>query len=455
MRSNARRHLRVHGLRIKTRVRSRAIALPPTQPEAPSDIHQSPHRTKHDRISSGSSFSRNQPQNSNAHHGSSTSNQGDGEDPLATMLDEIEFVTPSAEEEDCRASNGRYRRRLSKDDAPLTEIPTECPKLIAEHLEKLIKPPSVWLRQNEGKSSDTTKTIIFPIPGAWPLYETQAYLPNASDMRSNAPDQEHSNSITDHTSSNTLPILKCSASRHITSSLGHTAQLNNLINSASILPAESPAYTSRPAPPASPTRPSLSLNTHTLSALPLSIQDKEYPVHPHAVESTPQAGVSRRDGTWIPTSLMRFSELDSPSTADEYDRALVDVKPGTPFSGRSVDRWLLSNVRLPRDHCVAASRCHRLTPLTSSDVHSFLKFPSHIHSDHAPPYLLAVHPNLVSVGRASPQDAVRTDTPCHPPTWEKRTTLPVPPVRPGSYHISGVISQRKGPSTPPRVHAAA
>lgn len=384
MRSNARRHLRVHGLRIKTRVRSRAIGLPPTQPEALSDIHQSPRGAKHVRISSGSSFSRNQPLNSNTHHGSSTSNQGDGEDPLATMLEEIEFVTPSPEEEDCRTSNGRYRRRLSKEDAPLTEIPTECPKLIAEYLDKLIKPPSVWLRQNESKSSDATKTIIFPIPGAWPLYETQAYLSNPSDMRSNALDQEHSNSITDHTSSNTLPILKYSASRHITSSLDHTDQLNNVINSASIPPAESPAYTSRPGPPASPTRPSLSVTTHTLPALPLSIQDKEYPVHPHAVESTPQAGVSRRDGTWIPTSLMRFSDLDSPSTADGYDGAQVDVKPDTPFPGKSIDRLLLSNVRLPRDHCVAASRCHRLTPLTSSDVHSFLKFPSHIHSDHAP-----------------------------------------------------------------------
>lgn len=255
------------------------------------------------------------------------------------MLDEIEFVIPSPEEEDCRASNGRYRRRLSKDDAPLTEIPTECPKLIAEYLDKLIKPPSVWSRQNEGKSSDATKTIIFPIPGAWPLYETQRYLPDASDLRSNALDHEHSNITTDHSSSNTLPILKCSASRHVTSSLDHTAQLNNVINSASIPPAESPACTSRPGRRVTPTRPSLSA-THTLPALPFSIQDKEHPVNAHPVESSPQAGVSRRDGTWIPTSLMRFSDFDSPSTADEYDRGEVDIKPDTPFSGKILPvRW--------------------------------------------------------------------------------------------------------------------
>lgn len=342
VRSNARRHLRVHGLRIKTKVRSRAVALPPTQPEA---VHQPTRKAKHVRVSSGGPFSRNQPLNSNAYHGSSTSNQGDGEDPLASMLEEIEFVTPSPEEEDCRAPNGRYRRRLSKDDAPLTEIPTECPKLVAEYLDKLIKPPSVWSKQNEGKNSDATKTILFPIPGAWPLYETQDYFPMPSDLRSNALDREDSNSITDHANSNTLPILKCSASRHITSYLDHTAQLNNVTNSASIPPAGSPACTSRPGPPVSPTGPSLSATTHTLPALPLSIQDKEHPAHSHLVESTPQTGVSRRDGTWIPTSLMRFSDLDSPSTADEYDRGQVDVKPDTPFSGK------LQSVRCPCCSC--------------------------------------------------------------------------------------------------------
>jgi hypothetical protein len=334
VRSNARRHLRVHGLRIKTRVRSRAVALPTNQPEA---LHQSSRKAKHVRISSGGPFSRNQPQISNAHHGSSTSNQGDGEDPLATMLEEIEFVTPSPEEEDCRAPNGRYRRRLSKDDAPLTEIPTECPKLVAEYLDKLVKPPSVWSKQNEGKTSDATKTIISPIPGAWPLYETQDYFPIASDLRSNALDREDSSSVTGHANSNTLPILKCSAPRHITSYIEHTAQLNNVINSASAPPVERPACTSRPGAPVSPARPSLSATTHTLSALPSSIQDKEHPVHSHSVESTPLAGLSRRDGTWIPTSLMRFSDFDSPSTADEYDRGQVDVKPDTPFSGKSVD----------------------------------------------------------------------------------------------------------------------
>jgi len=326
VRSNARRHLRVHGLRIKTRVRSRAITLP--QPEAVPDVHQPTRRMKHVRISSGSSLSGNQPLISNAYHCSSTSNQGDGEDPLAAMLEEVEFVTPAPEDEGGRAPNGKYRRRLSKDDAPLTEVPTECPKLIAEYLDKLIKPPSVWSKDNEGKHDNAKKTIISPIPGAWPLYDTQDYFLIASDLKSSSLDQE--DSILDHTSTNTLPILKCSASRHLASSLNHTAQLNNVINSASIPPAESPAYTNRPGPPVSPPRPSLS-GTHSLPAQPASVQDKEYVVHTHSDESTPQAGVSRRDGTWIPTSLMRFSNSGSPNTADEYDRSHVDVKPGTPF----------------------------------------------------------------------------------------------------------------------------
>jgi len=334
VRSNARRHLRVHGLRIKTRVRCRAMALPPTQPEALSDTYQLTRRAKHVRISSGNSFSRTQLLNSNAYHGSSTSTQGDGEDSLATMLDEIEFVAASPEEENCRASNGRYGRRLSRDDAPLTEIPTECPKLVAEYLDKLIKPPSVWSVHNEGKSSDTTKTIICPIPGAWPLYETQDYFSVVSDLRLNALGQENSNNTTDHSSTNTLPILKCSVPRHLASFLDHTAQLNNVINSTSIPPANSSACTSRPRPPVSPTRPSLSATTHTLPTLPSFIQDKEHPVHPHPDEPTAVAGVSRRDGTWIPTSLMRFSDVDSPNTADEYDRSQIDVKPVTPFSSK-------------------------------------------------------------------------------------------------------------------------
>lgn len=326
MRSNARRHLRVHGLRIKTRVRSRTIALPPSQSEALLDTHQPAHRVTHVRISSGGSFSSTQPLNSNAYHASSTSNQGSGDGPLAAMLEEIEFVTPSPEDEDCRAPNGRYRRRFSKDDAPLTEIPTECPKLIAEYLDKLIKPPSVWSKDNEGKSSDGKKTVISPLPGAWPLYETQDYSSIASDPRSTAVDQEYPNSITEYGSTNTLPIMKSPVPRHLPSSSDHTAQFHNVANSASIPPAESPAYTSRPG-----TRPSLSA---TIPALSSSIQDKEHKVHAHPDELTTQAGVSRRDGTWIPTSLMRFSNVDSPNRADEYDRSQVDVKPDTPFSSK-------------------------------------------------------------------------------------------------------------------------
>jgi hypothetical protein len=327
VRSNARRHLRVHGLRIKTRVRSR---VPHPQPEALLDEYQPARKAKHAGISSGRIISSDPPlvqENSITYHGSSTSNQGDGEDRLAPMLDEIEFVTPSPEDEDYRAPTGRYRRRLPKDDAPLTDIPTECPSLVAEYLDKLIKPPSVWSKDNEGRSSDKKKTIIFPIPGAWPLYETQDYFPVASHTRSTAFDQEDSNSIEDHTSTNTLPILKCSAQRHLASSSGHTTQLNNVSNSASIPPAESPAYTSQQDPPVSAARPSLSAK-HTLPNLPPPIQGKE---HAHPDESTPQAGVSRRDGTWIPTSLMRFSNVDSPSTADVCDRSQLVIEPDTPF----------------------------------------------------------------------------------------------------------------------------
>jgi len=402
VRSNARRHLRVHGLRIKTRVRSRTIALPPSQPEALSDIHRPARRTKHVRISSGSLFSNNQPLKSNAYHVPSTSNQGDAEDPLAAMLEEIEFVTPFPEDEDCHAPSGRYRRRLPKDDAPLAEIPTECPKLVAEYLDKLIKPPSVWSKDNEGTSSGAKRTIISPIPGAWPLYETQDYFLIASDPRLNALDRERSNSITDDMTPNTHPILKYSGPRHLASSIGHTAQLNNVTNSASTHPAESPAYTSRPGPPVSPSRPSLSATTHALPALPSSIHDKEYVVHSHPDESIPQAGVSRRDGTWIPTSLMRFSNSESPSTADENDRSQVNVKPGTPFSGklRSVPLTFLppSNVGRPRDRCVATSRYHTLTSLTSSDIRSFLTFPSHLH--------------LKMILTKSPIPSSRTSEPC-------------------------------------------
>ena len=332
VRSNARRHLRVHGLRIKTRVRSRATVLPPSHLEALPDSHRSARRTKHVRISNGSSFYNNQPLNPSAYHGSYASNQGDAEDPLAAMLEEIEFVTPSPDDEDCHASNRRYRRPPLKDDAPLAEIPTECPKLVAEYLDKLIKAPSVWAKDNEGKSGDAKRTIISPIPGAWPLHDTQDYLSIVADPRLNAHGDDGSNSITGHTTTTTPPILKCSGPRHLVSSFGHTAQLNNVTHSASTPPAESPVYTSRPGPLVSPTRPSLSATTHALPALPSSIQDKEYTVHGHPDESTPQDGVSRRDGTWIPTSLMRFSNSESPSTADENDRSRVDVKPETPFS---------------------------------------------------------------------------------------------------------------------------
>lgn len=336
VRSNARRHLRVHGLRIKTRVRSRATALPPSQPEVLSDIHQSTRGTRHARISSGSLFSNNQPLNSNAYRGFSTSNQGDAEDPLAAMLEEIEFVTPSPDDEECRAPSRRYRRPPSKDDAPLAEIPTECPKLVAEYLDKLIKPPSVWSKDNEGKGADAKRTIISPIPGAWPLHEIHDYFPIMSDPRWDPLDQEGSNSITGHTTTNTPPILKCSGPRHLASSLGHTAQLTSVTHSASIPPAGSPAYTNRPGPPVSlsPTMPSLSATTHALPGLPSSIQDKEYVVHGHPDASTPQAGLSRRDGTCFPTSLMRFSNAESPSTADENDRSQVHVKPETPFSSK-------------------------------------------------------------------------------------------------------------------------
>jgi hypothetical protein len=346
VRSNARRHLRVHGLRIKTRVRSRTIVPPPSQPEALSDIHPPAPRAKHIRISSENRLSSDQSLvqvTSNVYHGLSTSNQGDGGDSLAAMLEEIEFVTPTPEDSNYHASNGRYRRRVLKDDAPPTEVPTECPRLVAEYLDKLIKPPSVWSKNNESESSDAKKTIITPIPGAWPLYETQNYFPITSDSRSTTLEPEGPNGISGHASMNPLPILKYSAPRHLASSSDHTAQLNNVTDSASasasasapscIPCAERLAYTSQPVAPVSPARPSLSATTHTLP-VPSSIQEKGHTVHVHPDESMPQAGVSRRDGTWLPTSLMRFSNVDSTNTADEYDRSQIDIEPDTPLSSK-------------------------------------------------------------------------------------------------------------------------